>query len=92
MTLFSRKGQSSMGITHSLVTDPEYSQVECPHNQILNEIYLGDILFRETPSLKKKNQIFRVDSGMLSAVSLGVSEGETIPTTLFSIIQTLCFL
>lgn len=54
MTLFSRKGQSSMGITHSLVTDPEYSQVECPHNQILNEIYLGDILFRETPSLKKK--------------------------------------
>lgn len=53
MTLFSRKGQSTMGITQSLATDPEYSQVGCPHNQILNETYLEDILFRKTPSLKK---------------------------------------
>lgn len=53
MTLFSRKGQSTMGITQSLATDPEYSQVGCPHNQILSETYLEDILFRKTPSLKK---------------------------------------
>lgn len=42
MTLFSRKGQSTMGITRSLATDPDYSQVGCPHNQILNETYLED--------------------------------------------------
>lgn len=57
--------------------------MDCPHNQILSETYLEDILFRQTPSFKKKNQIFRVDSGMLSVVSLGISEGETVPTTLF---------
>jgi hypothetical protein len=35
-----------------LATDPEHSQVECPHSQILNETYLRNILFRKTPSFK----------------------------------------
>lgn len=48
MTLFSRKSQGSMGIIHSLAPDLESSQVECPHNQILNETY--NILSKKTPS------------------------------------------
>lgn len=35
MTLFSRKSQSSIGVTHSLVLDLEYKQIERLHKQIL---------------------------------------------------------
>lgn len=76
MTLFSRQSQSSVGRTHSLAPDLEYSQVECPHNQILNETY--NILSRKHHPFKEKSAFF---GWILEyCVVFGKLEGEQSPS------------